>query len=125
MSRRGRGLPPGHFVGYRKFVVDKDWLERQREARAEQRDRDFKEWSKKWITITRLKQSRLWTDGAINKWLGEPTKMDKYKVFSVSDVRKAESKKDFKLWLAPRLSRKIEKEEEFGLEFEIPKLGDL
>lgn len=99
--------PPGHFIGYRQFVVDKDWLKLKEEQRYQERQRQFSEWSKRWITHTRLKTDRLWTDAAIKKWLGEPQKQKKYKVFSVSDVRKAEDKAVFKEWLAPRLEKKL------------------
>lgn len=61
----------GLFVGYRKFAVDRDWLRQQEEQRYRDRQRQFDEWSRKWVTVTRLKETRLWTDGAIRRWLGE------------------------------------------------------
>ncbi|MFY2132400.1 hypothetical protein ACM9ZV_25670, partial [Escherichia coli] len=71
----------GLFVGYRKFAVDREWLRQQEEQRYRDRQRQFDEWSRKWVTVTRLKETRLWTDGAIRRWLGEPQQQGKYKVF--------------------------------------------
>lgn len=99
--------PSGLFVGHKQFVVDSDWLKHKDEQRYQARQRQFAEWSKKYITITRLKSDRLWTDGAIRKWLGEPQQQDKYKVFLVDDVKKAERRKEYKEWLAPRLEKKL------------------
>lgn len=49
----------GLFVGYRKFAVDRDWLRQQEEQRYRDRQRQFDEWSRKWVTVTRLKETRL------------------------------------------------------------------
>ena len=45
----------GLFVGYRKFAVDREWLRQQEEQRYRDRQRQFDEWSRKWVTVTRLK----------------------------------------------------------------------
>ncbi|MGT5325547.1 hypothetical protein ACRWHP_27430 [Escherichia coli] len=50
----------GLFVGYRKFAVDREWLRQQEEQRYRDRQRQFDEWSRKWVTVTRLKETRLW-----------------------------------------------------------------
>lgn len=107
--------PPGRFVGHRQFVVDKEWLRYKDEQRYQERQRRFAEWSKKWITVTRLKTDRLWTDGAITKWLGKPKKIEKYNVFAVEDVRNVERRKEFKEWLAPRLEKKLTKAPYFSI----------
>ncbi|MGJ0624002.1 hypothetical protein [Xenorhabdus bovienii] len=109
---------PGHFVGYRKFATDRDWLKREEELRYQERRRQFEQWSKKWITVTRLKSNRLWTEWAIKQWLGQPQKQGKYKVFLVDDVKAAERKKAFKDWRQQRLEKKRSTNEFF----EIPKL---
>jgi hypothetical protein len=96
----------GLFVGYRKFAVDRDWLRQQEEQRYRDRQRQFDEWSRKWVTVTRLKETRLWTDGAIRRWLGEPQQQGKYKVFPVEAVLAAEKLNEFRLWLKPRLEKK-------------------
>ncbi|BBL92239.1 MULTISPECIES: hypothetical protein [Vibrio] len=98
--------PPGRFVGYRKFVVDQEWLAMKREQRELERQRQFQQWSQEWITVYRLKKERLWTSGAIKRFLGEPIQQGKYKVFKVEQVRKSERKKAFIQWLAPRLEKK-------------------
>ena len=54
----------------------------------------------------RLKETRLWTDGAIRRWLGEPQQQGKYKVFPVEAVLAAEKLNEFRLWLKPRLEKK-------------------
>ncbi|MDX5628402.1 MULTISPECIES: hypothetical protein [unclassified Brenneria] len=105
---------PGHFVGYRKFAVDRDWLKRQELWRDQERRRRFEQW----ITVTRLKSTRLWTEWAIKQWLGQPQRQGKYNVFSVEDVKAAERKKAFKDWRLPRL----EKKRSTDAFFEIPKL---
>lgn len=46
----------GLFVGYRKFAVDREWLRQQEEQRYRDRQRQFDEWSRKWVTVTRLKR---------------------------------------------------------------------
>lgn len=97
----------GYFYGYRKFAVDRDWLREQEELRYQKRQQRFEAWSKKWITITRLKQDRLWTDGAIKRWLGQPKKQGKYKVFSVEAVIEAEKLKEFQEWRQPRIEKMI------------------
>ncbi|KMJ46691.1 MULTISPECIES: hypothetical protein [Xenorhabdus] len=112
------GKVPGYFVGYRKFVVDPDWLRDMRERNCQKRLERFKQWSKTWITVTRLKETRLWTDWAIRQWLGQPKKQGKYKVFAVADVKVAERKKDFKEWHQKRLEKK-QSTDKF---FELPKL---
>jgi len=99
--------PRGRFIGHKQFAVDPNWVKSQQEIRAIKERKRFVEWSKNWITVTRLKTDRLWTDSAIKKWLGEPKNQAKYKVFAVDDVRKAERKKAFKEWLAPRLDKKL------------------
>lgn len=96
----------GLFVGHRKFAVDRDWLRQQEEQRYRDRQRQFDEWSSKWVTVTRLKETRLWTDGAIKRWLGEPQQQGKYKVFPVEAVLAAEKLNEFQLWLKPRLEKK-------------------
>ncbi|PHM59515.1 hypothetical protein [Xenorhabdus ishibashii] len=106
---------PGDFIGYSKFVVDSDWLRDQKELRYQKRLRQFEQWSKKWITVTRLKTDRLWTDWAIRQWLGKPKKQGKYNVFSVEDVKVAERKKAFKEWRQPRLDKKLSINEFFEL----------
>lgn len=97
---------PGTFVGHRKFSVDRNWLRDQEKQRSQQRRQQFEEWSEKWITVTRLRQTRLWTDGTIKRWLGQPEQLGKYKVFSVDTVKKAENLKEFQEWRQPRLNKK-------------------
>ncbi|WP_241319273.1 hypothetical protein [Enterobacter hormaechei] len=41
----------GLFVGYRKFAVDREWLRQQEEQRYRDRQRQFDEWSRKWVTV--------------------------------------------------------------------------
>ncbi|EHO3259841.1 hypothetical protein KK641_004694 [Salmonella enterica subsp. enterica serovar Mbandaka] len=50
----------GLFVGYRKFAVDRQWLRQQEEQRYRDRQRQFDEWSRKWVTVTRLKEGSAW-----------------------------------------------------------------
>lgn len=110
--------PVGLFVGYRKFAVDPDWRRRQEKQREQERCRRFEQWSKIWITVTRLKTTRLWTEWAIAQWLGAPIQQGKYKVFKVEAVKTAERKKAFKEWRQPRL----EKKRAACAGFDIPKL---
>lgn len=98
--------PLGLFVGYRKFAVDPEWRRQQAQRREDERRRRFEQWSKTWITVTRLKTDRLWTDGAIAQWLGAPIQQGNYKVFRVEAVKAAERKKAFKDWHGPRLEKK-------------------
>jgi hypothetical protein len=108
MSKR----PVGRFVGYCKFAVDQQWLTEKRERQDEVNRTD---WHSKWVTVWRLKHDRLWTDGAIKKWLGEPITQGKYKVFSVDEISLAERKKSFKAWLTPRLEKKKLLQPEFAI----------
>lgn len=107
----------GLFVGYRKFAVDREWLRQQEEQRYRDRQRQFDEWSRKWVTVTRLKETRLWTDGAIRRWLGEPQQQGKYKVFPVEAVLAAEKLNEFQLWLKPRLEKKRAQHHHFLIPF--------
>ncbi|HFE3442994.1 TPA: hypothetical protein ACF3I9_004461 [Klebsiella aerogenes] len=99
----------GYFIGYRQFAIDSNWLREQRDKRDSERQRKFAEWSKKWITVYRLKSDRLWTDGAIKKWLGKPQKRGEYNVFAVEDVKRAESNPEFIKWREPRIDKKLTK----------------
>ncbi|EPD0135438.1 hypothetical protein ACR4TH_004557 [Enterobacter hormaechei] len=107
----------GLFAGYRKFAVDREWLRQQEEQRYRDRQRQFDEWSRKWVTVTRLKETRLWTDGAIRRWLGEPQQQGKYKVFPVEAVLAAEKLNEFQLWLKPRLEKKRAQHHHFLIPF--------
>ncbi|MDF5600799.1 hypothetical protein P3746_20495 [Vibrio parahaemolyticus] len=107
--------PIGHFVGYKSFAVDPNWVKTQKKIRELKEQKRFAEWSKKWITVTRLKKERLWTDGAIERFLGKPKKQGKYKVFAVDDVRRAERRKAFKEWLLPRIEKKLATDEYFQI----------
>ncbi|EML8490046.1 hypothetical protein WAB73_003276 [Salmonella enterica subsp. enterica] len=109
------GKVQGYFIGYRQFAVDRNWLREQEEARYQERQRKFEQWSKKWITVTRLKTDRLWTDWAIKKWLGKPQKRGVYNVFPVAEVKAAESKKEFKDWHSPRLEKKLSTHQFFSI----------
>ncbi|EPO5351588.1 hypothetical protein SK92_05514 [Klebsiella oxytoca] len=100
------GKVQGIFVGHRKFAVDSDWKRREEERRYQLRCQKFDAWSEKWITVYRLKNSRLWTDAAIRRWLGVPQQQGKYKVFSVEAVRIAETRPDFQAWLQTRIDKK-------------------
>lgn len=99
--------PRGTFVGNKKFAVDPNWIKDQRKYREFKEQERFKKWSQNWITVSRLKKDRLWTDAAIKQFLGKPKKQGKYRVFSVEEVEKAERKRAFCDWLAPRLERKL------------------
>ncbi|MGQ3665370.1 hypothetical protein [Citrobacter braakii] len=112
------GKVQGYFIGYRQFAVDRNWLREQEEARYQERQRKFEQWSKEWITVTRLKTDRLWTDWAIKKWLGKPKKRGEYNVFPVADVKAVENKKEFKDWHDPRIKKKLSTHQYFS----IPKL---
>ncbi len=46
----------GLFVGYRKFAVDRDWLRQQEEQRYRDRQRQFDEWSRKWVTVNQAQR---------------------------------------------------------------------
>ncbi len=107
--------PRGSFVGHKTFAVDSEWIRDQQKIRDIKKHKRFAEWSKKWITVTRLKKDRLWTDSAIEKFLGKPRKQHQYKVFAVEDVRKAERKKAFKNWFAPRLEKRLAVEPNFTI----------
>lgn len=48
--------PTGHFVGYKSFAVDPNWVKTQKKIRELKEQKRFAEWSKKWITVTRLKK---------------------------------------------------------------------
>lgn len=47
--------PRGHFVGHKQFAVDPNWIKMQQDIRAIKERKRFVEWSKNWITVTRLK----------------------------------------------------------------------
>lgn len=105
----------GHFIGYRKFVFTQKEKDDFKDMRAQQY-RDSREiWDLQFITVWRLKSDRLWTDKAIEQWLGKPKKKGKYKIFLIGDVRAVEKKKAFKEWLAPRLIKKLDKDEDFEI----------
>lgn len=97
----------GLFVGHRKFAVDRDWLRQQEEQRYRDRQRQFDEWSRKGVTVTRFKETRLWTDGAIRRWLGEPQKQGKYKVFPLKLFWLRRNKQSFRNGLNPGWKRNV------------------
>uniref|UniRef100_UPI001A956313 hypothetical protein n=1 Tax=Klebsiella pneumoniae TaxID=573 RepID=UPI001A956313 len=78
----------------------------------------FDAWSEKWITVYQLKNSRLWADAPIRRWLGVPLQQGKYKVFSVEAVRMAETRPDLQTWRQVR----IDKKRTMDKCFEIPSL---
>ncbi|WP_154923599.1 hypothetical protein [Klebsiella grimontii] len=100
------GKVQGIFVGHRKFAADSDCKRREEERRYQLRCQRFDAWSEKWITVYRLKNSCLWTDAAIRRWLGSPQQQGKYKVFSVEVVRMAETRPDFQAWRQARIDKK-------------------
>jgi cytochrome c2 len=94
----------GQWIGYGKFVFSSS----EKAAFAERQRRI---WNSKWITISRLKAERWWTDKMIRDFLGKPKKIEKYKVFSISTVRDAESRKDFIAIMRVRIEKKRVKHE--------------
>ena len=105
-GRAGMGKVQGIFVGHLKFAADSDWKKREEERRYQLRCQKFDAWPEKRITVYRLKNSRLWTDAAIRRWLGVPLQQDKYKVFFVDAVRMAETCPDFRAWRQARIDKK-------------------
>ncbi|PSU31735.1 hypothetical protein C9I99_21350 [Photobacterium lutimaris] len=77
------------------------------------REEESAAWHSSFITVWRLKNERLWTDSKIAKWLGKPQSQGKYKVYYRKDVAAAESMPEFQEWLAPRLEKKMSKDQYF------------
>lgn len=105
----------GYFIGHRQYVKSELQIQIESEKRELKKRLAKEKWDSQWITVWRLKRFRLWTDQAIVRWLGKPKTKGKYRVFSVDDVRIVEAEKDFKDWLAPRLTRKLLKDEFFNI----------
>jgi hypothetical protein len=61
---------------------------------------------REWITASRLKLDRNWTDGAIKKYL---SKSSSQKGYALNDVIKSESDPEFKKWLIKRIHSQIHK----------------
>lgn len=105
----------GHFVGYRKYVFTSE-EKRQFRERIEREKQDARSaFMKKWITVTRLKQDRNWTDKAISDFLGKPkisrdNRGNQYKIFAVEAVREAEKTKAFRDWMAKRVAQQVSKQ---------------
>jgi hypothetical protein len=100
---------PGLFVGYRRYAVDRVWIRRNQDRRAQKRQQEFAAWSEQWITVYRLKTYRLWTDAAIRRWLGVPEQQGKYKVFPAKMVLEAEKRPDFQEWRQPRIQKIVDR----------------
>lgn len=99
--------------GSTQRIYTKDAFEKRIDAKT--RERRQEEFNTTWITGWRLKEFRLWTDGAIKKWLGEPTNINGYKMFQVATVKEVEATPEFQTWLRPRLERKLVKQPNFTI----------
>lgn len=87
--------------------------------REEARERARKKFLSTWISPTRLKRERNWTDGAIKKFLSgvKPKphtnyKGDKSSQYKFSDIQKVESTKAFKDWMNKRIQKQESQKEQ-------------
>lgn len=61
-----------------------------------------KKWHTKWISKQGLKTTRLWTDKAIQEFLGNPRQAGAIKAWLLKDVLAAENTTAFKAWMEKR-----------------------
>ncbi|GIC77165.1 hypothetical protein [Moritella sp. F3] len=95
------------WIGYKQLVYSTKEKQDFSELRQKQREIARFKWLADWQTVWRLKNERLWTDGAIKRFLGKAKTDGKYKFYAVEKVIEAEQHQDFQKWLAPRLEKKL------------------
>ncbi|MBB1507982.1 hypothetical protein H5203_21295 [Pseudoalteromonas sp. SG41-1] len=99
----------GRFIGKGKYVY------------SQQEKKDYQQmmvskWKEKYITITSLKNDRLWTTKMIDDFLGKPLRNNGYKYFLLEKVLKVEAKEVVKKKLNTRLMKRLKRNHEYYLE---------
>ena len=96
----------GRFIGKGKYVF------------STQEKKDYQQmmvsnWKEKYITITSLKNNRLWTNKMIDDFLGKPIENNGYKYFLLEKVLKQENKEDVRKKLNKRVLKKLKQNYEY------------
>lgn len=104
----------GQWIG-RRYVYSSDEQAEYREKMQRENEKAFLKHLQKWITPSRLKSERNWTDSAINKFLSRhrptetKTKYGTKLEYRMSSILKVEAKPEFSLWMEKRIATQTRK----------------
>lgn len=99
----------GRFIGKGQYVYSQ-------QEKSDYREMKVSKWKEKYITITALKNDRLWTNKMIDEYLGKPLRNNGYKYYTLEKVLKVEAKEDVRKKLDTRLMKRLKKNHEYYLE---------
>lgn len=99
----------GRFIGKGQYVYSQQEKNHYREMKVSK-------WKKKYITITSLKNDRLWTNKMIDDYLGKPIESNGYKYYTLKKVLKVEAKEEVRIKLDTRLIKRLKRNHEYFLE---------